>query len=839
MGSMRRATPDRPRAGRNICTAAVVARVLTTPHASLRRSALAMACGLAMAGGPAWAQTEPADAASPSADAGLRYDIPAGPLEPALQQFSARSGVVLTYDPALTAGRATQGLSGEHAVAAGLSQLLRGTGLHPVARAANAFALQAQATSAGSVPATQDGAIATLTTVTVSAQADSGAGTEGSGNYAARRATVGKMAIPLKEIPQSVTVVTRQQLDDQNVSRLEDAMKGVTGATVVRYDAAGLYSTFNARGFGSDTYQLDGVTLQTDANGIYLDLAAFDRVEVLRGAAGMFSGAGEPGVTINLARKRALATFQAETALQLGSWNYRRADLDVTGALIESGRVRGRLVSAWQDNDTFMNNVDGGKKLVYGTVEADVTENTLLSVGVIWQDVSSVLSRGLPTWADGRLIDLPRSAMPVMSWNRQSLKTTDYFAELEHRLPGAALIKATMRRTERTNKARFTDPSPPDADGWMTDLTSSGFNRKDTDTTGDLYYNTPLHLGGRTHNLLLGADWRENHALTHYAPYPGEPTGRVNLFDPDPNAIPDPDLDYNANLGDTMIRAQGVYSQLRIKPTDALTLVAGGRLSWWRSAGVSWGTTSDFKTTRKFTPYGAVIYALNPRLSVYGSYSEIFKPQNDRTVDGDQIAPRTGSQIELGLKGDSADGQLQYSTGIFQITDRNRAVADPLNEDFSIARGKVRSQGYEAEIRGRLSPSWQLTAGYAYTTTKYLTDTPEQQGKVFDTFTPRHNANLWARYAVPASILPGLELGFGLRAMSSFYSKSGNITITGKGHSIASLMASYRINSNLRVALNVDNLFDKVYWEKVSGTSRQNFYGAPRSITLALRGSFQ
>lgn len=680
---------------------------------------------------------------------------------------------------------------------------------------------------------------ATLETVTVSGSSEpDNPATEGTGTYSARITTIGKTATPLKETPQSVTVLTRQQMDDQNLQTLETAMKMVTGATVVRFDAAGLYNTFNARGFGSDTYQIDGVNLATDANGTYLDLAVFDRVEVLRGAAGMLSGAGEPGVTINLARKRALPTFQIESALSVGSWKSRRADLDVSGPFVQSGHVRGRLVAALQDNDTYMKNVDGSKKLLYGTVEADLGERTTLSVGTIWQDVHSILSRGLPTWADGTLIDLPRSVMPVMHWNRQRLETLDHFAELEHRFANQAQLKATLRRTERTNRAQYTDPTPPDANGWMTGLTSSAFARKDIDTSGDLYFNTPLQWGGRTHNLLLGADWRQTRALSRYSPYPGPPAGRVNLFDPDPNAIPEPVFDLDANQGDTTTKGHGVYGQLRVKATDALTLIGGGRVSWWKSAGESWGVSSSYKASGEFTPYAGVVYQVTPNLSVYGSYSQIFKPQNERKVDGEQIKPRTGSQIELGLKGEAARGALQYSAALFRINDQNRALADPLNQGFSIASGKARSQGMEAELRGRITPQWQIAAGYAYTTTKYLRGTVTQTGDVFNTFTPRHNINLWAMYAVPAHIVSGLEVGAGLRSMSSFYSQSGKIKIRAPGYTVASLTVGYRISRNLKLALNVDNLFDKRYWEKVSGTSRQNFYGAPRSVSVSLRGTF-
>ena len=683
---------------------------------------------------------------------------------------------------------------------------------------------------------TNDGASPrTLAPVTVTAPAIRSATTEGSGSYASPLTTVGRTPVAPKDLPQSATTVTRQQLDDTRTDSLESAMKQVTGVSVVRYDAAGYYNEFYARGYPSSSYQLDNVTLQTDANGTYLDLAAFDRVEVLRGPAGLYSGAGEPGVTVNLARKRALDTLQLDGALTLGRWNHRRGELDLTGPLIESGRVRGRLVAVAQANDTFMKHVDGRKQMVYGTVEADLAKRTTLSLGGTWQDVRSVLSRGLPTWRDGTLIDLPRSAMPVLSWNRQRLVTHDYFAELEHRTHSDARIKLTLRRSQRDNDARFTDPSPPDPDGWMRNLTSSAFARRDEDTTADLHLDTPLRWGNRTHNLLVGADWRTTDNHTHYAPYPGPPMGAINLFDPDPDAFALPAFDLEANVSRVKERARGLYGQIRFKATDTLTLVGGGRWSWWQSSGSAWGSDENYAVRSEFTPYAAVLYALTPRLSLYTSYSQIFQPQNYLTTDGSPIKPRTGTQVELGIKGDTADGQLQYSAALFRLIDRNRALADVNNEPFYIAGGKVRSQGFEVQAQGRLSAQWSLMAGYAYTATRYLEDT-ELTG-TFSTLTPRHNLNLWARYDVPERLLPGLDLGAGLRAVSRFYSQSGTTTVNAPGYGLVALRAGYRINRQISLALNINNLFDRVYWEKVSYPGRQNFYGEPRNVMLTLRAS--
>lgn len=677
-----------------------------------------------------------------------------------------------------------------------------------------------------------------MSKIKVQAAEASDASTEGSG-YAAPATTLGKDTRSVRELPHSVTVVTRQQLTDQNINTIESALKNVTGVTVQRFDATGSYTQFIARGYAADTYQLDGLTVQTDANGIYFDLAAYDRVEIQRGAAGLFSGVGEPGVTVNMARKRAWSDFRLDGGLTLSSWDDRRLEFDLNSPLNDDGSVRGRVVGVVQNFDTFMDGIDDNKKrLIYGTLETDLGEQTTVSLGVTWQNVDTVLSRGLPTFANAQLIDMPRSTMPVMDWNYQELDSKSAFLELEHRGDDDALLKVSLRHLQRTNDAAYLDPSIPTADGTMNALSVSAFEREDADSSFDVYYSKPLTWGGQTHNLLLGADYRRSKNETDYAPYSALVGGSINLFNVDHRAIPRPNFDLTVNVSDTEVTSYGTYAQLRYKVASAWTLIGGGRLSWWESESVANSVPSGFDANGEFTPYVAAIVDVTPSLALYTSYNEIFKPQNSRTSSGDQIEPRTGRQMELGLKGEAADGQLLYTAAIYRLIDENRAIADPANINFSIPSGKARAQGFEIDTRGEITPQWSVSAGYAYTETKYLRSTPAQQGQPISSFTPKHSGNLWVHHALNENIVRGVEIGFGLRSVSDFYNGTGTQLVHGPGYTVFQLGASYDITSNYRLALNVDNLFDKNYWEKVSGVTRQNFFGEPRRISVSLRGSF-
>lgn len=232
------------------------------------------------------------------------------------------------------------------------------------------------------------------------------------------------------------------------------------------------------------------------------------------------------------------------------------------------------------------------------------------------------------------------------------------------------------------------------------------------------------------------------------------------------------------------------------------------------------------------------MFDISNETALYISYSDIFKPQNNKTSGDKQLDPRTGEQWELGLKGEFLAGRINTHAALFRLQDKNRAMTDPNSPQHSIAAGEVRSEGFEAEVSGELTASWELTAGYAYTTTEYQKAPANQQGQSLSPFTPKHNANLWSKYSFNDGVLQGLYLGGGLRAVSDFYNGTPTLSFDAPGYATVSLLGGYAIDEQWKLALNIDNLFDRKYYEKVSGAGRQNFYGAPLSASVSLRGSF-
>ncbi|MEG0447758.1 MAG: TonB-dependent receptor plug domain-containing protein, partial [Comamonas sp.] len=404
-------------------------------HSSLQ-AALILLLGASAAG---VVQAQPASSAS-SAPAQREYGIPQGPLSQALSRFAGESGVTLSADSTLTGEFQSPGLNGKFAVLSGFAQLLRGTGLEAVQTSPGIFVLRK---SNISLPAAS-AAAPSLAEVLVTAPAETSTFSEDSGSYAAQTVTIGKSAQSLREIPQSVSVVTRQMLEDQNIQSLDDAMRTVPGVTVEPGSTGGNHGNFYLRGYAVDTVQIDGVnTPASTGNDLStgFGMAIYDRIEVLRGPAGLFQGAGDPGGAINLVRKRPKTKAEFNTQLSAGSWNRYYAEADMTGPLSRDGRIRGRLVTAYQDHGSFVDHVYSRKPLVYGVVEADLTPSTMLTAGASYQEYKGRPAFGLPAYPDGRLLDIPRSSYLDPIWNHITERNTEYFAELQHRLDNGGQIK--------------------------------------------------------------------------------------------------------------------------------------------------------------------------------------------------------------------------------------------------------------------------------------------------------------------------------------------------------------------------------------------------------------
>lgn len=750
-------------------------------------------------------------------------DLPAAPLEQSLNTLARKTGVQIVFASPLAAGRTAPAVRGTLTPRQALEQVLAGSGLAVrVADGGQTYVVERAA--AGSTSGNSATPGQTLSEVRVTAAAHASATTEGSPDYKARAITLGLGEQSMRETPNSISVVTRQRIEDQNFVTIEDAMQYATALKVTTYGTNNFQ--LESRGYGIDRYQIDGVPSSVRVYENNFSLAMFDRIEIWRGPAGLMQGAGDPGGTVNMVRKRAQNAFGFNARASVGSWRHYYGEADVTGPLNADGSLRGRLVAAYQDRHYFTDHAYSRVPMVYGTLEYDFSSQTTLSVGHSHQPTKNRPFFGVAAYEDGSYPDLTRSTFIGAIWNQQDQKADRSFAELEHRFDGGGKAVLSTNRTRRHNQGdiawgnSMVDPATGDM---LVVPYYSWRDENETNLHGQI--TLPLTWRGLPQELVLGASHQSFDSASAYNRLTWGQNGFTqNVFTPNPD-VPKPVVAIDPPTSLPTQRQSALFGQARLRLWEPLTILVGGRVGWYETTD-DLRPTSNQKVDAEFTPYAGAVLDLSGQWSVYGSYSSIFNPQSARNASGDFLKPRAGKQFEVGLKGEHFDQRLATSMALYRIEDVNRAIADPDHPDASIAAGKVRSQGLEAELTGRITPRWNITAGYGYNTTKVLRASPEQEGKPFTTVFPRHTFSLWTDYRFDG----GWSLGGGARLRSAIYTEDAGLRWGQGSVAVFSAQAGWQATPKTRLTLTVNNLFDRKYIDRPDGWTRQTYYGEPRSL---------
>ncbi|MCQ0170012.1 TonB-dependent siderophore receptor [Pseudomonas sp. S12(2018)] len=815
------------------------------PTRPLQRSVLALTLRSMLLAGAT--SVSLASAAAQAAEASSHhYELAAGPLEESLNSFAQVAGISLPFDPALVQGKRAPALRGDYAVQDGLERLLAGSGLTVTRTASGNYLLIARSQSADALE---------LGATTISGLG-LGSTTEHSGSYTTgAMQTATKLPLSLRETPQSVTVITRQRMDDQGMRSLDDVVQATPGLRLSAARPAN--SEFFARGFPITNLMFDGLPTTYNADWVATaDLAPYDRVEVVRGATGMMQGAGNPSAAINMVRKRPTQAFQASVTGSAGSWDNYRSELDVSGPLNDSASVRGRIVGAYNDKGSYQDYAGRERGVFYGISEFDLTDSTTLTVGASDQnDNNNINWGGLPVNPDGSHMGFSRSKTFGYSWSHQDVENKTVFVELDQRFDndwrlhlGASKNWSEFKMMggvlERNNDATYRQRI-------------FNQNRDFDQSTYDVYATGPFTLLGREHELVVGASKRqlktEATGGTVFVDVPD-----INRFNPGGLARPNvPDI-YSI---DDKVDQEGLYLTTRWNLADPLKVILGARLDWYDATAIydqindQYYTSGKTKVVRNVTRYAGVIYDLDDNHSVYASYTDIFQPQTEKDGQGKGIEPITGENYEVGIKGEYFGGALNASASLFQIDQLNRAaeVADaslckviPVGSYGCYeAAGKVRSQGIEFEINGALTPNWQVGAGYTFAQAKYEKDADKaKEGRLFDTDLPRHMFKASTTYQLQGD-LKQWRVGANLYSQSATFNKGsnvfGNYHVEQEAYALVGLMAGYQVNKHLDTQLNINNVFDKKYYQGIASNSTWSPYdvfGDPRNLMVTAKYSF-
>lgn len=807
---------------------------------------------LACLGGPAWAESPAAHQVS--------VDIPAQPVAKALNAFAQQTGMQLLFRTgAVKDGAMAPRLVGSFTAEEALAKLLEATELEYKFLDDRTIAIRVarEAKPAAAVEGTEVPSVGSerlrLAEAEVAPGAPAAAIAEDLEEITITSTrmliSVGKTPASVRETPQSVSIITRQRIEDQNLSNLEDALLESPGLTMQRSSSG--QESFFSRGYFLSTIQLDGVPTEVNPWTVFTpDLAMYDRVEVLRGADGLYTGAGSPSGTVNLVRKRPLRRFQMSMGGEAGSDSQYRAEFDITGPLsTSSDRLRSRLVAAYDDREFFYDFGEKQNTSVYGVLAYDLTSTTTVSTGFNYQDTDLVpYTYQMPRFSDGRDLGLPRSTFLNAAWNRQHFKGSTSHVELEQRIGAAWIARLTATRVSAHNDLKngyvwgSVDPQTLLGPGFEAYLS----RYKDEQSGFELLLSGGVDLFGRTHDLQIGANWQK-HEWRYEDNYLDTGFPAVDVFNWDPSAVPEPFDVLEQYLSRRELRQHGIFGKARFRLSDGFSLIGGGRVSWYdfdeQDLLSDW--SNNVKQNGQFTPFGAVVWDFSEAWSAYASLARIFQPQSDlRSFSGGSLPPKFGTNLEIGLKSELLQGKLTTSLALFRIDETNRPQSDVEHPptggiEYFVAQGKIRSEGFEAEMGGALTTAWTLFASYTYNTTEYLRD-QVFEGQTFATFTPKHLAKVWTNYRLPFAG-GRWNVGGGLSAQSGRYNIedwNDNVRIEQGGYSVVSLHGGYRITEDWRASLHVNNLFDKKYYDAVGYTDSNNAYGAPRSVVLSVRGKF-
>lgn len=631
----------------------------------------------------------------------------------------------------------------------------------------------------------------------------------------------------LRETPQSVTVIGRDQIDDFGLNNINDLLDHAVGVNVDRIETD--RTMYNARGSDITSFQVDGIGLPLiwDLQAGQVDTEIYERVEVIRGADGMMTGLGNPSATINYVRKRPTDDFQASLSASYGSWNDRRFTGDISSPLNESGTLRARFVAANEDTDSYLDYNHVNRNVLYGVVSWDILPGLTATGGYSWQDNRSrgVLWGSLPLdYSDGTQINYPASASTSADWTFWNVRDRSAFGELNYKI-GDWNVKGvgTYRRVDEYANLLYAYGNPDKDTGLgvmgMSGIYPSRYNQYMT----DIYASGPFTFLGREHQLAFGANYSQQYGKEYEnfsndtIVYPA-----VQLWGREQPAEPTYPGAYLA--ADQWDRLYHVYGAAHLTISDNVKAVVGLNYLTLKSKGFSYGVDTP-RNESAVSPYVGVVADLTQNVSVYASYTDIFNPQSDVDINHQTLPAVHGKSIEGGVKSSWFDGNLYATAAVFKSEQDGLSEFAGTFEDGKSYYAPVDTfvRGYEFEVSGRLTEQWWLSGGWTDLSIH------DPLGQDIRTYTPRQTLKLSTTYAIPS--LNDLKLGAAIRWQSSTSTVDLG-TVTQKDYAVLDLMGSVGIVGNLRATLNIRNIADEKYYNSLM--NNQAFYGAPRSVTFGL-----
>ena len=763
------------------------------------------------------------------------YNLPAAPLASTLNQIASQAGLALSLNPSLAAGKTSAPVKGQYDAASALREALRGTGL------------QLEQSSAGtySLAAIPEGTLALPETAVIGVQNTESAWGPVEGYLATRTAAGSKTDTALVEAPRSISVATRQQMEDRNVQNLDDAVRYMPGIVASSYGSDTRADWLRVRGF-EPTQFLDGLPLP---KGTYANPKQetwnLDRLALLRGPASSVYGQTPPGGLLDMVSRRPSAEDSHEIQLQYGSDNQRQINFASTGKIDDEGRFLYSLSGVVRDSGTQIDHVDNKRYNIAPSLTWNIDEDTRFPLLTQFtRDDTGITSQFLPV--QGTKIDMPFGKVS----HHKNLGDPDweyydrtYYAlgyAFEHRLNDVWQFKQNLRYTKfdlsfqglTVGSYPFTQVDNEGNVGRTSTIVDEDISQFAVDNN----FQADFATGDVRHTLLLGLDHQRSN--TNYTSIFGDglTTNVNNPIYGQPIVRPPRSTafyDYNQKTYQT-----GLYVQDQMA-LDQWRLTVGGREDWVHTSTEFFnkGDATNTQRDKAFSGNAAISYVFDSGFVPYLSYAESFQPTTGASASStESFKPTEGKQWELGIKYQPPGSNTLLSAAVYDLTQKNVSVTTTVGATpITSQTGEVKVRGLELEAVSDVTENLKIIA--AYTLAKSEVQKGDYKGNRLQLM-PNQQASLWADYTWHTGVLDGFGIGAGARYTGNTYGDQGN-TWLGKADAYTVFDAAVhydlgRLDNSLKgasLAPNATNLLDKDYISTCD--SFYCYYGDQRSVVAS------
>lgn len=747
-----------------------------------------------------------------AAQEAARYAIAAGPLGPALNRFAQQAQVALLFDSKTVAGLSTSGLQGQYAVAQGFAQLLRGSGLQAM-QGANGYVL---------LPVETSGSLE-LGPTAITGLAEESSTEHVKGYVATRNLSATKTDTPIIETPQSLSVVTSDEIRDRQSETLSQSLDLTPGFTSQPTSFNRTSDRFRIRGFDVESATggslRDGLRLQNNSYDGVQEPYGLERAEVIRGAASVLYGQLSPGGLINTVSKRPSQTPYHEINLQAGQNDRKQLSADFTGPVGDSDTLSYRLTLLDRKSDTAADHINNDKVYIAPALTWRPNDDTSLTLLSFYQKTETGFSAPLPYQltkgvGSGRFQIGRHDFIGEPDYDEMNGEMSAIGYEFEHRFDEHTRVSHKLRYYQSEVTWRYLQVNPALAN--ITTAQNSGLLRRQYSDreersrglASDTNIESKWQFGDWQHTFLLGFDgydtsydshnFRGNAPSLNLATYQyGQPVV-VNK---------NPAFDRGSQI-DTL--QKGIYFQDQIKFDEHWILLLGGRHDWADQHTEVFRTSAKTPQNDEATTWRAgLVYKADNGLAPYISYSESFFPVAGTTKAGQAFIPTEGRQYEIGIRYQPEGSATLLSAAVYQLEQKNVLTQDPADEAESVQTGELRSRGFELEAKSELTANLSLIASYAYIDARITkSNEPTEIGQRSED-TPYHQAALWVDYRLVALGMPQLRIGGGARYKGT--TQASQMPSPMPAYTLYDVRASYEIDPHWEVALNANNVTNKRY----------------------------